>query len=91
MGPAGTCSSGVSVVEYLLLLPRVAHPVGQRQMGGRGGPSNYYAITHKPIDLDWTPGGVLRDRGPGPTCYKTLENSRVLEIERKSRDSGTIL
>jgi len=26
-------------------------------MGGRGGPGNYYAITHKPIDLDWTPGG----------------------------------
>lgn len=35
----------------------VEHPVGQRQMGGRGGPRNYYAITHKPIDLDWTPGG----------------------------------
>jgi len=83
----------VAVVEYPLLLPRVAHPVGQRQMGGRGGPSNYYAITHKPIDLDWTPGGggVLCDRGPGPTCYKTLENSRVLEMEHKSRDSGTIL
>lgn len=29
----------------------------RRQMDGRGGPGNYYAITHKPIDLDWTPGG----------------------------------
>lgn len=46
----------VAVVECLLLL-RVEHPVSQRQMGGRGGPGNYYAITHKPIDLDWTPGG----------------------------------
>lgn len=71
----------VAVVEYLLLFLRVEHPVGQRQMGGRGSPSNYYAITHKPIDLDWTPGGVLRDRGPVVICYKTaFKNSKKYSI-----------
>ncbi|KOX68328.1 Paired box protein Pax-7 [Melipona quadrifasciata] len=44
-------------------------------MGGRGGSSNYYAITHKPIDLDWTPGGAAHD-ALGPS-------SNLLHITRQ--------
>lgn len=44
-------------------------------MDGRGGSSNYYAITHKPIDLDWTPGGTAYD-ALGPS-------SNLLHITRQ--------
>lgn len=90
MGPAGTCSSGVSPWWWcLLLLPRVEHPAGCDRWAVGGVLRNYYAITHKPIDLDWTPGGVLRAI-VGPLRFvtrPTLEDSRVLdEAARRQGD-----
>lgn len=50
---------------------------------------NYYAITHKPIDLDWTPGGACcaRSWALSPICYKTYV--RKLESARRLGDGAT--
>lgn len=59
MGPAGTLSSGVSPWWYCSFRGLNTPSVSDR-WAVEGVLRNYYAITHKPIDLDWTPGGVLR-------------------------------
>lgn len=48
---------------------------------------NYYAITHKPIDLDWTPGGrAARSRArPDLLQGRARKRSKFSEISASSR------
>lgn len=52
--------------------------------------SNYYAITHKPIDLDWTPGGrAARSRARPDLLQDQARNYSTWYIQRDFLDLQT--